>query len=125
MAESWRHTPYPMFRRLAFFAASQDRAIIPVAVSLDWLLADEHWWLWSVETEREAMCLLVALAPKLDREDARELEQAILAGPPRAMFNDDIEPERWTRLDREIWLRLAKIVETGAVLGAAGKGQLH
>ena len=33
---------------------------------LDWLLADEHWWLWSVETEREAMRLLVALAPQLE-----------------------------------------------------------
>ena len=125
VAESWWHTPYPMFRRLAFFAASQDRAISRRR-ALDWLLADEHWWLWSVETEREAMRLLVALAPKLDREMLGELEQAILAGPPRAMFNDDIEPERWTQIvDREIWLRLAKIVETGAVLGAAGKGQLN
>lgn len=118
VAQSWWHTPYPLFRRLAFFAAAQDN-VIPKRQALDWLLADDHWWLWSVETEREAMRLLAALAPHLDEVMQRELEQAVLAGPPRDMFKDDIEPERWTRItDREIWLRLAKIAEAGAVLGA-------
>ncbi len=125
VAESWWHTPYPLFRRLAFFAAAQDK-VIPHRQALDWLLADDHWWLWSVETEREAMRLVVALAPHLDEPMLRELEQAVLAGPPRDMFSDDIEPERWTRIvDREIWLRLAKIVETGAVVGEAGKDRLN
>ena len=124
-AQSWWHTPYPLFRRLAFFAAAQGN-VIPRRSALDWLLADALWWLWSVETEREALRLLVALAPQLDEAMLRELEQAILSGPPRAMFKDDIESERWTRiLDREIWLRLKKIVEAGAVLGAAGKQRLH
>lgn len=124
-ADVWWHTPYPLFRRLAFFAAAQGN-VISHRRALDWLLADTNWWLWSVETEREAMRLLVALAPQLNEVMLQELEQAILAGPPRAMFNDDIEAERWTRIvDREIWLRLAKIVETGAVLGAAGKERLN
>lgn len=124
VAESWWHTPYPLFRRLAFFAAAQD-GVIPRRRALDWLLADDRWWLWSVESEREAMRLLVALAPQLDKVMLRELEQAVLAGPPREMFKDDIEPERWSRImDREIWLRLAKIVETGAVLGAACEERL-
>lgn len=125
VAESWWHTPYPLFRRLAFFAASQD-GVIAHRRALDWLLADAQWWLWSVETEREAMRLLVALAPQLDEAMLRELEHAVLAGPPRDMFKDDIEPERWARIvDREIWLRLAKIDETGAVLGALGKERLE
>ncbi|KAF0810073.1 hypothetical protein A167_01104 [Alcanivorax sp. S71-1-4] len=124
MAQAWWHTPYPLFRRLAFFAAAQDN-VIPKRQALDWLLADDHWWLWSVETEREAMRLLVALAPQLDKAMLRELEQAVLAGPPRDMFKDDIEPERWTRiLEREIWLRLAKIAEAGAVLGAESSARL-
>jgi len=125
MAESWWHTPYPLFRRLAFFAAAQD-GVISHRRALDWLLADDQWWLWSVETERESMRLLVALAPQVDEVMLRELEHAVLAGPPREMFKDDIEPERWTRiLDREIWLRLAKIAEAGAVLGATGKERLE
>lgn len=124
-ADAWWHTPYPLFRRLAFFAASQGR-VIPLRRALDWLLADEHWWLWSVETEREAMRLLVALAPQLDEAMLAELDQAILAGPPRDMFKDDVEPADWTRLvDREIWLRLAKIADAGARLNAVGKGRLE
>lgn len=125
VAESWWHAPYPLFRRLAFFAAAQDN-VIPHRQALDWLLADDHWWLWSVETEREAMRLLVALAPHLDEVMLQELEQAVLAGPPRDMFKDDIEPERWTRIvEREIWLRLAKIAEAGAVLGAESSARLN
>ncbi|HGP0654933.1 TPA: anti-phage defense-associated sirtuin Dsr1 [Stenotrophomonas maltophilia] len=124
-ALAWWHTPYPLFRRLAFFAAAQDN-VIPHRQALDWLLADDHWWLWSVETEREAMRLLVAMAPHLDELMLRELEQAVLAGPPRDMFKDDLEPERWTRItDREIWLRLAKIAEAGAVLGADSNARLQ
>lgn len=123
-AQAWWHTPYPLFRRLAFFAAAQDN-MISHRQALDWLLADDHWWLWSVETEREAMRLLVALAPHLDVVMLQELEQAVLAGPPRDMFKDDIEPERWTRIvEREIWLRLAKIAEAGAVLAAESSARL-
>lgn len=124
VAEFWWHTPYPLFRRLAFFAAAQGNVISPRR-ALDWLSADAQWWLWSVETEREAMRLLVVLAPQLDEPMLRELEQAILAGPPREMFKDNIEPEHWTQIvDRKMWLRLAKIVQTGAFLGTAGKDQL-
>ncbi|MCK0713924.1 anti-phage defense-associated sirtuin Dsr1 [Chromohalobacter sarecensis] len=124
-AESWWYTPYPLFRRLAFFAAAQGN-VIPHRRALDWLLADDHWWLWSVETEREAIRLLVTLAPQLDEAMLEELESAILAGPPRIMFEDDIEPERWVRIvDREIWLRLAKVVEAGVMLGDAGHERLN
>lgn len=124
VAEFWWHSPYPLFRRLAFFAAAQGN-VIPHRRALYWVLADDQWWLWSVETEREAMRLLVALAPQLDKAMLRELEQAILVGPPRIMFKDDIDPKHWTRIaDREIWLRLAKIVEAGAVLGPVGKERL-
>lgn len=123
-AKIWWNISYPLFRRLSFFAAVQDD-VIPRRQALDWLLADEHWWLWSVEVEREAMRLLVTLAAQLDKLMLEELEEAILAGPPRTMFKDDIEPEHWTMIsDREIWLRLAKIEQTGAVLGRAGQKRL-
>jgi hypothetical protein len=123
--ESWWLTPYPLFKRLVFFAATQGE-LVPVRRALDWLLADEHWWLWSVETQREAMRLLIALAPRLDDGMAKEIEQAILAGPPREMFNDDIEPERWSGIvDREIWLRLAKIADAGTLLSTAGQERFN
>lgn len=123
--ESWWLTPYPLFKRLVFFAATQGE-LVPVRRALDWLLADEHWWLWSVETQREAMRLLIVLAPRLDDGMAREIEQAILAGPPREMFNADIEPERWSGIvDREIWLRLAKIADAGTLLSTAGQERFN
>jgi len=125
VAESWWHAPYPLFRRLALFAAAQNN-VIPHRQALDWLLADDRWWLWSVATKREAMRLVVVLAPQLNAVMLHELEQAVLAGPPRDMFKDDIEPVRWARIvDREIWLRLAKISETGVALGADGHDRLQ
>lgn len=123
-AENWWQAPYPLFKRLAFFAAAQGD-VIPHRLALDWLLADDYWWLWSVETEREIMRLLVTLAPNADAVTLAELEQAILAGPPRAMFKDDIEPERWAQIvDREIWLRLAKMDAAGAAPGSMTRARL-
>lgn len=124
VAEAWWQIPYPLFRRLAFFAATQGK-VISNRCGLDWLLAEEGWWLWSAEVEREAMRLMVALAPQLESAAFAELEQAILAGPPRALFRDEIESERLTRvIDREIWLRLAKVARSGATLGALGSKRL-
>ncbi len=123
-AEGWWQVPYPLFKRMAYFAATHSN-VIPARQALDWLLADAHWWLWSVETEREAIRLLVAIAPTLDSVALTELEHAILNGPPRAMFKNDIKPERWTQLvDREVWLRLAKTEAAGAALGRESKARL-
>ena len=125
VAESWSNTPYPLFKRLAFFAAAQEDVILPRR-ALDWLLADERWWLWSVETKLEALRLLVSLAPRLNAAMRRELEQAVLAGLPREMFAHDSKPKRWTLTeDREICLRLAKIAEAGAVLSEDGKKRME
>lgn len=93
--------------------------------ALDWLLADDHWWLWSVEVEREALRLLVALSPRLDAPDMAQLEQAILRGPPREMFQKELDPHEWERItDREVWLRLAKLQAAGAALSKAAKTKL-
>jgi len=109
-----------VFRRLSFFAAAQGE-IIPRRQALDWLLSEDCWWLWTPETLREAMRLLVALAPRLEEEELDRLEHAILAGPPRVMYKDDIEREVWSRIqDRDIWLRLAKLAECGARLSVPG-----
>jgi hypothetical protein len=117
-AEAWAYVPYPVFRRLAFFAAAQE-GIFDARRALDLLLMDGHWWLWSEETRRETLRLLVAIAPRLDVTLLHELEQAILAGPPHTMYREDIDPEEWAQLvDRNVWLRLAKILQAGAVLSA-------
>lgn len=115
-AERWLSISYPAFRRLAFFAATRAN-LIASDRALGWLSAENGWWLWSVETEREALRLVVSLAPRLDARGLVTLQQLILQGPPRSMFRDDIEPDRLQRtIDREIWLRLAKVKATSAQL---------
>ncbi len=124
VAEAWSQLPYPLFRRLAFFAAAQD-GVVPRNQGLGWLLADDNWWLWSVETQRETMRMLVALAPQLAEEELTKLERAILAGPPRDMYRPDLEEEHWTRIqESDVWLRLAKIGRNGAELGAAARDRM-
>lgn len=123
--ERWRSIPYPLFKRLTFFAATNTTLFTPQQ-AFSWLLADDYWWLWSTEVEREAIRLLVTIAPLLDVHDRDKLERAILQGPPLRMFRDDIEPERLQRaFDREIWLRLAKANAAGTALGSDASTKLH
>ena len=123
-AEEWQCRRYPLFRRLAFFAGAHGE-VIPGHMSLGWLLSDESWWLWSIETTRESCRLIVALAPRLDRTDLKRIEAAILKGPPREMYREDIEPESWTELrDNEIWMRLAKVDQSGATLSTDANERL-
>ena len=80
---------------------------------------------WGTAGKRETMRLLIALVPQLDKYKLPRLERAILAGPPRDMHKADIEEDRWTRIqESEVWLRLAKIRETGAELGAVARNRL-
>jgi hypothetical protein len=124
-AESWWQIPYPLFKRLSFFCtASTD--LITTRKTLDWLLSDGKLWLWSDETKREAIRLIVALASKLDVEALAELEEAILNGPTLEMSADEIDSVRWDRyVDHEVWLRLSKIESTGAALREVSKSKLR
>ena len=124
-AEVWWETPYPLFRRMAFFAAAHGD-IIPARQALDWLLADSRRWLWDPHTLREVVRLLIALAPRLAKNESTELEQAVLAGPPPSMYNDEDDPDLRTRVEEHAkWLRLAKIAEVeGVKLGRNGQALL-
>jgi hypothetical protein len=111
IAQGWFDLPYPVFKRLALFAASLD-GCISSNQWVEWLVADSARWLWSVETRRETMRLLVLQAPNLSAEARVKLETAMLAGPPRNMFKADLEQEGWQSLvDRLVWMHLAKLYE--------------
>ena len=119
IAQGWFDVPYSTFKRLALFAASVDDCIAPDQW-VDWLIDGDAWWLWAVDTQRETMRLLVLQGAYLSPEIGARLEATILAGPPRAMYRDDIEPEPWQSLvDRSVWLRLSKLQEGGGRLGDA------
>jgi len=117
IAQGWFALPYSTFKRLALFAASYD-GCITADQWVDWLLAGDSWWLWSVDTQRETMRLLVLQGAHLSPDARLRLEAAILAGPPRTMYREDIEPECLQfRVDRDVWLRLAKLQESNCALG--------
>jgi hypothetical protein len=124
IAQDWFDLPYATFKRLALFAASQDGSIA-TEQWVEWLLADDIWWLWSVDTQRETMRLLVLQGPRLTPLAQERLEAAILAGPPREMYKDDLDIEYWQDLvERSVWLHLAKLNESGIALGAAARERL-
>jgi hypothetical protein len=124
IALKWFDIPYSTFKRLALFAASHDGSIDP-AQWVDWLIFDDAWWLWSVDTQREIMRLLVQQGARLSPSARDALETAILAGPPRQMYRDDLEPEHWQSIvDGKIWLRLAKLRQGGVQLGQSASTRI-
>nr|WP_230400448.1 hypothetical protein [Zooshikella ganghwensis] len=109
IAQAWFELPYPTFKRLALFAASQEACVAPEQW-VGWLLADDAWWLWSTDTGREVFRLFVLQGHRLAEATQERLEAAILAGPLRKMYREDLEPDRWQQLvDRSVWLHLAKL----------------
>ncbi len=124
IAQSWFDLPYPTFKRLALFAASHDDCI-PLEQWVDWLLADDAWWLWSTNTGREVFRLFVLQGRHLAGPTQERLEAAIRAGPPREMYRDDLEADRWQDLvARSVWLHLAKLNTSGLVLGVPAATRL-
>ena len=59
-------------------------------------------------------------------DTGRGVRAAALTGPPRAMYKDDLEDERWMQIvEREVWLLLAKINEATTALGADAKAKFE
>lgn len=104
IAKDWFEQPYLTFKRLALFAASHDGCICPDEW-VSWLLVDNCWWLWSSDTKRETMRLLVLQGQYLTPAAQDQLEISILAR--RENSNSE----------HSIWLRLAKLDSIGCVLG--------
>ena len=75
--------------------------------------------------QREMFRLLVLQGRYLTGAEQQRLETAILAGPPREMYRDDLEEDRWQDLvARSVWLHLAKLNTSGLVLGASAAARL-
>ncbi len=124
VAMNWFDLPYPTFKRLAFFAASQDGCINSTQW-FDWLLSDDHRWLWSAETQREVMRVLVLQGHNLS-SFLDQIEAIILNGPPHNIFKTNPKPETWQVIvDKSVWLRLIKLEESGLKLGDVARNQLE
>jgi hypothetical protein len=123
--ERWQLIRFPVFRRLIFFIAANS-TIISAVEALPLLLSEQAWWLWSIETQRESIRLLVWLASRLNPSEFETLCQMILAGPPRSMYVDDLEQQECEDIvDREIWLRLATIKAAVVALTTEADNKLN
>jgi len=116
MLTIWASSKHPVFRRLVFFALAQRPDLVSFDTSMSWLLADDGHWLWSTSTMREVMRLLVSFGPILTVGHMQGLQGAIVEGPPRTRFRDDISDDEFERFsDRMRWLRLKKLLSNGGV----------
>lgn len=123
IALAWFELPYATFKRLALYAASQEGCIASERW-VEWLLADSAWWLWTTDTKREVLRLLVLQGRLLTPAAQDRLEAAILAGPPREMY-PNLEPDSWQDVvARSAWLRLAKLESSGLPLGPISAARL-
>ena len=124
-AQQWFDTPYPIFKRLAFFAAANGNTI-DSSKALDWLLSQDRWWLWSSETKCEAFSLLEFIGGRILKKDKTRLENGILAGPPRKMYKAGLDKAEWCQIvDRSVWVRLAKMKSWNIPLGAKAASRLR
>jgi hypothetical protein len=122
-ARKWERSPHSLFNRLALFAASQGN-LIDLREALDWLLVNNR--LWTIETQREALRLIVAITPRLDPKTQALLEKAIVRGPRPALYSHKRFTRRTTRIrDHEVWLRLSKLANAGANLTDRGAARLE
>jgi hypothetical protein len=124
VATSWVSIPYPAFKRLYFYAASQTSAIAPEKW-VSKLLEKNARWLWDVHTRREVLRLIVLMGHRLSPAAQLELEAAIQSGPLREEYDANLEPGLWERyLDQDVWLYLSKLEESGLELSIIAKARL-
>lgn len=119
VARQWNYFRFLSFKRLALYAAAKTDQI-PAAEAISWLLKEEAHLLWSNECKREAIRLIIDLSLRSSKEDFKEVEAALLKGPPRDLYKKDISEGRFRdAVDRSIWLRLAKINAEGHLTESA------
>lgn len=123
VAHYWFDLNYPTFKRLALFAAS--KGSVEPSIWVDWLISDNTWWLWAPDTKREVLRLLVLQGNQLKGKLKDELESIIIKGPPREMYKDGLDVEKWNDiLNRSVWLLLSKLELSGLKLGKDADGKL-
>jgi len=121
--ERWNGIYYPIFRRLVFFALTHSGLYTPDE-TLEILLDDDGWWLWSTETQREARQLLSVVAPLLGSESALRLEEGILRGPPKNLWEAVSDRALLTRVVDHGKILLLRKMSKGRALGEGAREQL-
>ncbi|WP_377159843.1 hypothetical protein ACFJIX_10805 [Roseateles sp. UC29_93] len=124
IARGWFSVGYASFKRLALFAASQP-ATIASSEWVDWLLRDGGGTLWSAETQREVLRLLVLRGNSLDKRTQARLEGSLVIKSAMAtLSNAAAQKQKQLVAEHAVWLRLAKLASVGVVLGKGAATRL-
>lgn len=114
LRQLWATYPYPMFKRLFIHAVTEDiDASADDAVEL--LLEDSN--LWHRNLHRETMRFLRVAGKRISSQSMRKLEKAILAGPPRVIYRDDLGHIKWDSIwNDSVWRPLLNLDKGGVKL---------
>ena len=110
LARRWLSLPYPVFRRLALYAATRGYHANDVEFGLQILLDGSHRALWDFRVQCETLRFLRKRGRDIRGQQLIRLTKAILKGPPRNLY-------AWNKLrDKETLLRLHELKESGTPL---------
>ena len=112
----WRSLPYPIFRRLVLYAATEP-SDADIDGGMEVLLDGPNPALWNIYTLRETSRFLRKRGADITSDRLGLLIEAILQGPPEGTYSAGLSVkarENWR--DRAILLRLYKLKESGARL---------
>lgn len=116
LALGWFEYPFPVFKRLAFYAA-YTTDLIPPSIWLNWLLESKAKWLWSANVAREVFRVLAIKGNQLNLKELRRLENAILSGPIKSYHKASYKGKNGVKQNTyNTWHHLAKIQSSGAKL---------
>ena len=116
LARRWYSLPYPVFRRLALYTATEHDDS-DAKFGLEILLSGPQPTLWDHHIMRETLRFLRKRGQHFCEEQLTCLIKAVLKGPPRQMYREDLTDDEWRAVrDKRILLRLHKLKESGVSL---------
>ncbi len=121
LVQRWQSLPYPLFRRLALYAATQEAGMHGVNLGLEILLEGPQPALWDIHVHRETLRFLRKRGKDIPKRCLDRLTEEILKGPSR-YCKDPADDECKKRHDWEIRLRLYKLTESGVALSPSAQG---
>ncbi len=122
--DRWGEFEHVIFRRLRFFALATHLDLFGPQQAVEVLLDDNGRWLWSIETQREALQLVAAIAPVLDQQQADHFSASVLNRPQQPWGEGD-EDRRERRNDREAWRIMALYQQSGGRINAQTQARLE
>lgn len=110
----WWNYPYPIFKRLSFYALSHLN-IVDANRVIRMFTERSGKWLWSFETQFEVLQLLKKITVSCNQCEINKIENLLLEGLPEEFARMDTEPtKREECYEHALWLRLGVLKEASS-----------